>query len=278
MVDYIKLEPSVKPLCEETEEDYYFIYKDNSLLVKKFDDDLEIPRVKDIENRNYNLFNKQCMGKYKNVNCFSVETDTDLETENLRYTHLRDYSSEREEEEFLLASRGKLLLDWYKRNQFCGFCGSKMHKKDDYFERCMICEHCNNATWPRTSPAIIVAITKGDKILLGNNNTFPAGFYSVLAGFVEYGETFEQCVKREVYEEVGLEVENIKYFGSKPWPFPNSMMIAYTAEYKSGSIKVDGEELIDADWFDIDSLPDTVLNKNSIAYDLIEDFRQKNKK
>ncbi len=275
---YLKFQPSVKPLCEESNEDIYYIFYKDYLLVKVNGVESRTPTYIDIMDRGYNLKNKQCMGKYDNVNCFCAEIDEILGYEDLEFVNLKNHTGVVDEEEFLLISKARLLLDWYKRNQYCGFCGSKMYKKDDYFERSMICENCHGATWPRTSPAIIVAITKGDQILLGNNNTFPAGFYSVLAGFVEYGETFEQCVKREVFEEVGLEVDNIKYFGSKPWPFPNSMMIAYTAEYKSGDIKVDGEELVDASWFDIDSLPDTVLNKNSIAYDLIEDFRKKNRK
>lgn len=275
MTEYIVFEPSVKPLCKESNEDFYFIFKNNDLLIKMENNKLEIPRYKDIVDRNYNIFNKQCMGKYRKVNCYSGESKEDLEYENLKFIHLREYSSIISEEEFLLASKGKLLLDWYKRNQYCGFCGSKMYIKDDHFERSMICEHCRSATWPRTSPAILVAIVRDNKILLGNNKNFPEGLYSVLAGFVEYGETFEQCVKREVYEEVGIEIENIEYFGSKPWPFPNSMMIAYTAEYKSGEIKVDDDELVHAAWFDMENLPEIFLNKNSIASDLIDHYKKK---
>ncbi|MEQ8196475.1 MAG: NAD(+) diphosphatase, partial [Clostridiaceae bacterium] len=117
----------------------------------------------------------------------------------------------------------------------------------------------------------IVSVIKGDEILLAHNAQFREGLYSVLSGFVEAGETFEECVKREVMEEVGIKVKNIKYFGNQPWPFPNSVMIGFTAEYESGEIKADGVEISDAGWFKKGNLP-LIPDNLTIARKLIDDF------
>jgi NAD+ diphosphatase len=127
--------------------------------------------------------------------------------------------------------------------------------------------------YPRLSPAIIVAVIKDNQILLASAKRFPVKFYSVLAGFVELGETLEECVKREVLEEVGVNVKNICYFGSQPWPFPDSLMIAFTAEHDSGEIKINSGEIEEAGWFSADSLPQ-IPPKISIAHHLINWFIQ----
>ena len=139
-------------------------------------------------------------------------------------------------------------------------------KKD---ERAKECPKCGLLNYPRISPAIIVAVLKGNQILLARSRRFPGGFYSVLAGYVEPGETLEECVRREVFEEVGIEVKNIRYFGSQPWPFPDSQMIAFTAEYLSGDIKPDESEIVDAGWFLPENLPE-IPGKISIARSLLE--------
>ena len=128
--------------------------------------------------------------------------------------------------------------------------------------------------FPRLSPAIIVRIERDDQILLARNHRFPPGLYSVLAGFVEPGETLEECVVREVREEVSIEVEDIRYFASQPWPFPNSLMLGFTAQYKSGEIKVEESELAEANWYAPDQLPGLPLSL-SIARRLIDDYLKK---
>jgi NAD+ diphosphatase len=129
--------------------------------------------------------------------------------------------------------------------------------------------------YPRISPAIIVAVTRDDEILLAHNNNFKQNRYSVIAGFVEPGETFEDCVKREVMEEVNVKVKNIKYFSSQPWPFPDSLMIAFTAEYDEGEIRPDGIEIGDAGWYKRDNLPEVPTN-TSVAGRLIQWFLNQN--
>ena len=121
----------------------------------------------------------------------------------------------------------------------------------------MTCPSCRLISYPRLSPSIIVLVTRGDEILLARNANWPQGMYSTLAGFVEAGESIEQTLHREVFEEVGLRVKNLKYFGSQSWPFPNSLMLGFHAEYDGGDIVCQAEEIADAQWFTIDNLPQT---------------------
>jgi ADP-ribose pyrophosphatase YjhB (NUDIX family) len=140
-----------------------------------------------------------------------------------------------------------------------------------------VCPKCGHISYPRLSPAVIVAVTKGDRLLLGRNKNFVSGLYSVLAGFVEEGETLEECVKREIREETGIEVKNIKYFGSQSWPFPNSFMLAFTAEHESSEIQVDENEITDARWFSVEEIPN-IPGKLSISRKLIDWFLEKYQK
>ena len=276
MDDYLSFEPSVKPLHKDGMEDYWFLFKEEQLMVIERNGEIDIPRWKDVNALNISVYNIQSMGSYYRCNCKCGETIDNVEAKNIEFVSLRTLSTLIDEEIYLLSSKAKLLLDWLKLNQYCGVCGGEMYKKDSMSERAMICSNCGNMTWPRTSPAIIVAVTKEDKLLLAHNRFFPEGKYSVIAGFVEYGETFEDCVKREVYEEVGIKIKKIKYFGSQPWPYPNSMMIGFTAEYLHGDIKVDGEEIVDANWFNREEVLKLHNKSISIGSDLIEWFLNNN--
>jgi NAD+ diphosphatase len=155
------------------------------------------------------------------------------------------------------------------KNKFCGVCGTEM--RDHERERARECPKCRNIVYPSLSPAIIVAVEKDGMLLMGHNVNFPKGRYSVLAGFVEPGETLEQAVEREVYEESGVRVKNIRYFESQPWPFPSSMMIGFQADWESGDAQPDGEEIADVMWVTPDSLPD-LPHSVSISWRLINDW------
>lgn len=170
-------------------------------------------------------------------------------------------------EVFELAGHATHLLDWWSSNRFCGRCGAGMHRLPH--ERCMKCPNCSFTAYPRIAPAIITLIRRGDEALLARNGRFPIPFYSTLAGFAEIGESLEQTLAREVFEEVGIRVKNVRYFGSQPWPFPNSLMVGFTADWESGEITVDGEEIADARWFRADQLPQ-IPPKISIARQLID--------
>lgn len=269
---HIMFKPSSKPLYAENDYDLWFLFQENKIMLLKEYEHYIVPRNKDIDNMNIDMDNIQCMGGFQGHNCHCGEIIQKIQGENIEFLDLMTFSKETEKNIYTLATKGNLFVKWMKLNKHCGKCGSKMYLKDSYTERALVCSNCGNTTWPRTSPAIIVAITKGDKLLLAHNKRFSEGKYSVLAGFVEYGETFEECVRREVYEEVGIEIKNIKYFGSQPWPFPNSMMVGFTAEYLDGEIEEDGEEIVHADWFSKEEIPQKYTKSISIGSQLIEWF------
>ena len=174
-----------------------------------------------------------------------------------------------DEQLFALAGRASQLLDWERDHQFCGRCGSPMTV--DFQERAMRCGPCRITNYPRISPCIIVLITRGEELLLARNANFPQPMYSTLAGFIEAGETAEQTLVREVREEVGVEVSNVRYFQSQSWPFPNQLMLGYFAEYAAGEIVCDPTEIADAQWFHYSELP-LIPPVSSISGQLIQHY------
>jgi NAD+ diphosphatase len=178
-----------------------------------------------------------------------------------------------------LLAYAKTLVDWHGRNHFCGVCGSRSEIRDGGQCRACVNPECGEMHFPRTDPAIIVMIRRGEKCLLARQTIWPERMYSVVAGFVEPGETAEGAVVREVLEEVGLRVKNIRYHSSQPWPFPRSLMLGFTAEAEDESISLGDKELEDARWFARGELREAVENGSvrlstpvSIAYRLIEDW------
>ena len=170
---------------------------------------------------------------------------------------------------YLMAAKCAELLYWERNTRFCGTCGGPMRLHTAISKRC---EHCGREVWPQVSPAIIVRITRGtDEILMARARNFRGDFYGLIAGFVETGETLEEAVHREVMEETGLTVSNLRYFGSQPWPFPSGLMVGYTADYSGGTIRVQREELSNVAWFHRDHLP-KLPEKLSIARWLIDDW------
>jgi NAD+ diphosphatase len=166
---------------------------------------------------------------------------------------LRGLYAQLTEEEFGVAGRAVQIATFAVTHRFCGSCGQPALR--DGIERCVRCQHCDLVFYPRVSPAIIVLVRRGEQALLARSGRFTTGFYSTLAGFVEPGESLEQTLGREVFEEVGIQVDNIRYFGSQPWPFPHSLMVAFTADYAGGELRPDGVEIEEARWFDPEELP-----------------------
>lgn len=269
--NYINFEPSKIPLYNNLEKDMVYLFNDGKLLVKLENSKYVIPRKDVIEQSNININYLQSLGAYKGINCYSGEISKAPDYEDYKFVDLRTYSRETTEEDFFVSAKAILLNDYIKKNKRCGICGTPLKEKEDD-HKARYCPNCENTLWPQTSPAIIVAVTKGDTLLLAHNTMFPEGMYSIIAGFVELGENFEDCVKREVFEEIGIKVHNINYFGSQPWPFPNSMMIGFTAEYLEGNINVDNKEIIHADWFAKDEVLGKYRKSISISSKLIEWF------
>lgn len=180
---------------------------------------------------------------------------------------LRALFSVLEDAHFALAGRALQLLQWDRDHQFCGRCGARTEPHPE--ERVRRCPACGLSAYPRVAPAVMALVKRGRELLLGRSPHFPAGMYSALAGFVEPGETLEQCVAREVAEEVGVEVANLSYFASQPWPFPHSLMIAFVCDWVSGEIRPQEGEIEAANWFDVLQLP-KLPSKISIARRLID--------
>ena len=171
------------------------------------------------------------------------------------------------DELWAIAGRAVQIVEWERTHRHCGVCGGRTEAVEG--ERARHCRACDHFAYPRLSPAVIVLVRKGREILLARGRRFPEPMYSCIAGFVDPGESLEEAVVRELGEEVGIEVENVRYFGSQPWPFPHSLMIGFTADWAGGEIVLEEEELVDAAWFSPDELP-LVPPKLSIARALID--------
>lgn len=166
-----------------------------------------------------------------------------------------------------LASRAFQVSEWVRTHRYCGVCATPMYKSDK--ELCFHCPRCGFSAYPRISPAMMVLIKRDDRILLARHSTYATARYTALAGFVEAGENIEEAIHREVFEEVGLQVKDLRYFGSQSWPFPHSLMIAYTAEYAGGELRLQQDEIADARWFGPgDTLPNIPMHE-SIAGQLV---------
>lgn len=250
---------------------YWFIFQGDKLLVEiKDDEQYGIPLLNEPADINLESFRTQYLGRYEGTWCYAAElSDDTVPPENLVFHDLRRLYGRMDFNLFQVAGYAFQLHHWERMSQYCGRCGSKT--EDSHSERAKICTRCEAISYPRLSPSMITAVIKDDKILLARSRRFKRKMYSVLAGFVEPGETLEECVKREVMEEAGIEVKNIRYFGSQPWPFPDSLMVGFTAEYKSGEIRIDEEELEDAGWFSADDLP-VIPHGFTIARQLIDWF------
>jgi NAD+ diphosphatase len=172
---------------------------------------------------------------------------------SLRAANLRNWFSVIDDATLSIAMRAVQILEWDRTHRFCGACGTRTEQADG--ERAKRCPSCSLTVYPRISPAMMVLVTRGRELLLGRGVNFPPGRYSALAGFMEAGETIEECVHREVLEEVNVRVDNLRYFGSQSWPFPNSLMIAFRAEYAGGDMRHDPAELADAQWFTPENVP-----------------------
>jgi NAD+ diphosphatase len=177
-----------------------------------------------------------------------------------------------DEPTWALAGRAVQLVEWQRNHQFCGRCGTST--VDAPGERARKCPECGLLAYPRLAPAVIMLVERDDgRALLARNANFPNGMFSCLAGFVEPGETLEHAVRREVMEEVGLEIGDVEFRGSQPWPFPHQVMIGFGAQYLSGDIAIDGQEIVEAQWFTPDETPSFPTGGMSIAGRLIDEWR-----
>lgn len=248
---------------------WWFAFAGNKLLV--YDEPtVRVPNLPDLNTLNLAPVRTQFLGMLDGLPCFEAELpEGAIAPPGMAFCTLRELYSSVDDELFIVSSRAVQIKEWDRTHQFCGHCATPTTQLSH--ERAKRCPNCGLVNYPRLSPAIIVLISRGDEVLLARAPRFPHGMYSILAGFVEPGESLEQTLVREVREEVGIEVSNIRYFGSQPWPFPNSLMIGFTADYAGGEIVIDPNEISDAAWFHKHNLPQ-LPPPLSIARKLIDWF------
>ena len=249
---------------------FYFLINDREIVVKRSRRKYWIPSGADLSIDDFDSKQAHFIGSLHEHFCYTLELPEDLTiSDPLQTVSLREALTLFSSSEIHAISLAKQILTWDMNFRFCGRCGQPTVELRD--ERAKVCTNCGLTNYPRLSPSIIVSIVKGEHILLARSDRFPEGMYSVLAGFVEPGETLEECIQREVAEEVGIEVHNIRYFGSQNWPFPHSLMIGFTADYLTGEIRIDNDEIVDARWFTAAELP-KLPGSYSIARNLIDHF------
>ncbi|AIQ15096.1 NUDIX hydrolase [Paenibacillus durus] len=247
---------------------YWFIFSSGRLLVTESSGSIGIPLAQSAELLRVDPVRTLYLGTFEDTPCFAVEIQADAaEPEGMAFRPLRSLYDEVDEDLFHLAGKAIQMLAWDDTHQYCGRCGTKTVLSEA--ERSRKCPNCGLVSYPRLAPAVITAILKDKQILLAHAQHFQNNMYGLIAGFVEPGETLEDCVKREIMEEVGIKVNNIRYFGSQQWPFPHSLMVGFLAEYESGEITVDGEEIVHADWFEPGNLP-VIPSNVSIARKIID--------
>jgi NAD+ diphosphatase len=245
------------------------VFRGSELLV---DSDNGLPRAADPVSIGVSPVRVHFVGSRGPHGCYAAEVDADSEPPpGYQFNGLRQLYGALSEPMLGIAARGIQIVDWDRTHQFCGRCGTPVQPV--HGDRAKRCPECGLSAYPRISPAIIVAVIRDGRILLAHNERFPDGLFSLVAGFVDPGESLEECVRREVREEVGIALRQVRYFGSQSWPFPNSLMLGFVAEHGGGEITVDEEEITEAYWFQANELP-RIPPPGSISRAIIDWFRE----
>lgn len=230
------------------------------------------PSQVDIEFLESYFLRRFTLGCFNNIEYFCADIPSDIDLKDFQLVSLRQGLSLIYPEQYAMGVKAYSVIDWDRNHQFCGRCAAPTIHQSSQFER--FCPVCQLSFFPRISPSIIVLIHRGDELIMARSPHFAPGVYGLIAGFVEIGESLEEAIHREVKEEVGVRIKNITYFGSQPWPFPDSLMVAFTAEYDSGEITIDNVEIEDAHWYRYDNLPGRPSMPISIASTLLDNFIQ----
>jgi NAD+ diphosphatase len=248
----------------------WFVFRESHLLVAEAPQSVALPEAHDPRAIGLeSLRAPQYLGRLRDAHLFAAEVDGNVAPPaGWRWEGLRALFGAMDESLFALAGRALQVIDWDRTHQFCGRCGAPTAHKAG--ERSRECPRCGLVVYPRLAPAVMAMVRRlPDEVLLARSPRFPPGMYSALAGFVEPGETLEQCLEREVLEEVGVHVRGLRYFASQPWPFPHSLMIAFVCDWESGEVQANPGEIEAAGWFNIRALP-RLPNRISIARRLID--------
>jgi NAD+ diphosphatase len=255
---------------------WWFVIQEDRILIQHKSAAATVPLLKDLAELGLPILRQHYLGRLGRYDSLTVEVPKDVSPPSeMSFEGLRPIYGLMGEMFFSLAGRALQIVDWDRTNEFCGRCGGKT--RTHLTERAKECLQCGLLHFPRLAPAIIVLIQRGGEVLLARGRRFETPIYSTIAGFVEPGETLEEAVVREVKEESGITVKDVRYFGSQPWPFPHSLMVGFTANYASGEITLSDGENVDVRWFKADNLPQ-IPSKLSIARRLIDWFLEKQAK
>jgi NAD+ diphosphatase len=273
MVGNPKFISGIVPPAERSGPAWWFVFRENNLLVYQEPSPTSLLYLVDLRKLGLTPLSQHYLGRLDHRPCYAVEVaEGAVPPAGMAFEGLRQVYGRLDEDLFGVAARAVQIVDWDRTHRFCGRCGVPLNMRTT--ERAKECPQCGLLYFPRLAPAIIVLVQRGDKLLLARSRHFMPGMYSVLAGFVEPGESLEEAVVREVREEVGIEVKDIYYFGSQPWPFPHSLMVGFTATYAGGEISLNDDEIENAGWFEVGHLP-RIPGKISIARKLIDWFIEK---
>jgi NAD+ diphosphatase len=240
----------------DSEPRLYFAFRGRDLLVRDGREgaDASVPDGDEWMRLGLYAVRENALGEVAGAACVAVELADDAEAPaGYELRGLRSLYARLHEPVFRMAGRAVQVMEWDRSHQFCARCGSPTERMAG--EMAKVCPRCGRTDYPRLNPAVIMRIDHGERVLLARGPNTPPGMYSTLAGFVEPGESLEEAVAREVAEEVGIRIRNVTYFGSQPWPFPNSLMIGFTTEYAGGDIVPQPGEIEDARWWTVDELP-----------------------
>jgi len=260
--------PLVTPPDALSEPAHWFLFQGNQILVRREDGQASVPIAVDPRDLGLHPLRDQYLGTLAGRHCYSGECAPEVPApDGYIWSGLRALFGLFDDAMFALAGRAVQIVDWDRTHLYCGRCGTPTELKPG--ERARQCPNCGQVHYPRIAPAVMALVQRGDQLLLARSPHFVPGMYSALAGFVEPGESLEHCLVREVKEEVGIKVGNLRYFSSQPWPFPHSLMIAFNCDWVEGEITPDPSEIEAAGWFDLERLP-VLPNKISIARRLID--------
>lgn len=260
--------PLVRPPPAFDGPSLWFAFQGVQVLIRREGAAASMPRLRHPAELGLAPLREQYLGTLGGVHCFACEIAADIAApEGWSWSGLRGLFGLVDDGMFALAGRAVQIIDWDRSHQYCGRCGTPTQVKNN--ERARQCPACGQTHYPRLAPAVMALVRRGDALLLARSPHFPPGMHSALAGFVEPGESLEQCLHREVKEEVGIDVANLRYFSSQPWPFPHSLMIAFNCDYAGGELTPQPDEIEAAGWFELDALP-VLPNPISIARRLID--------
>jgi NAD+ diphosphatase len=243
-----------------------FAVRAGEVLVVEAEAEASLPALGDLGAVEPDLF----LGAFGTTRCYAVSLQADTAPPaGMAFQPLRPLAGLLDERLFRIVGRAVQLVEWDETHRFCGRCGSPTERLAE--ERARRCQACGHTAYPRIAPAVIVRITRGEELLLARGRRWTEPMYSLVAGFVDPGESLEETVAREVREEVGIDVDCIRYLASQPWPFPHSLMLGFEAEYAGGAIRIAEDELMDAGWYSVAALP-PLPPQYSIARRLIDEW------